>query len=285
MFSVVAAMLLSQYVRSHVDRDDPTSQCLWWKEGSVIQIEQSAPGNPETPAQTEFAAVTAAFSAWSAQLSACGSLRFEELAHTTGRTIADDGKSQVLFRQVDCDELLPACTSPPSCGNERDCWEHANGALAITTTSYNLETGRITDSDVELNTPRFIFTTVDFPRCVSPDFHVGCVASDVQNTMTHEFGHVLGLSHAVSAASTMNASALPGETSKRSLDSDSRQFVCDVYPADRPTARCLLPAYDGELGKARIGCATTPAGTVALLGLLLLRRARQKRVGFRDQAS
>lgn len=269
---VVIALVLSQSVRSHVDRDDPGSQCLWWPQDSVIAVEQSATGNPETMG-TEFAAVTATLATWQAPMAACSSLRFDELARTTSRVVAEDGRNVVLFRLVDCDAVMPACSSPRSCGNERDCWEHANGALAITSTFYDHATGRITDSDIELNTPGFLFTTVDSPVCVAPNFDVTCVVSDVQNTMTHEVGHLLGLGHSPDPASTMALRALPGELSKRALDADSQKFLCDVYPVGKPARGCLLPAYDGELGKPA-GCSAAPGAAWGLLGVLLLRRRR-----------
>ncbi len=74
MLPVVAALVLSQYVRSHVSRDDPTSQCLWWVEGSVVLFEQSALGNPETPGDTEFTAVSASFATWNRQLERSGTV-------------------------------------------------------------------------------------------------------------------------------------------------------------------------------------------------------------------
>lgn len=275
---LISTLVLTQYVRSRVDRDDPASQCLWWHEDTAIVVEQSSAGNPETPGETEFFAVSASFATWSRQLVACGNIRFEEHARAESRAIADDGKTTVLFRQVDCDSVMPACADPKKCGNERDCWEHADGALAITTTTYDPNTGRISDSDIELNTPRFIFTTVDSPPCIPPIFDTNCVASDVQNTVTHEVGHVLGLGHSPDPASTMSESAQPGEISKRSLDADSMQFVCDVYPAGKPSRTCKLPAYDGELGKAKGGCSSAPAPALlfALL-LLLFRTARSWR--------
>ena len=187
--------------------------------------------------------------------------------------MVDDGVSLVLFRQIDCDKLVPACSSPSSCGNERDCWEHANGALAITTTSYDRTTGRITDADIELNTPGFIFSTVDAPPCVSPNFNVGCVASDVQNTVTHEVGHVLGLGHSLSPSSTMNARAVPTELNKRVLDADSKKFICEVYRPGLEEQGCVVPAYGGTLGKS--SCAAVPAVELSVLCLLLARRRRR----------
>ena len=146
---LVVALLLSQYVRSHVDKNDPTSQCVWWHDGTLISFQQSAAGNPETPGETEFAAVTAAFATWGRQLDACSSLHFDEGARSSSRTVRDD-TPLVLFRQVDCDNVVPACANPGDCGNERDCWEHANGALAITTTFYDAISGQLTDADLRL---------------------------------------------------------------------------------------------------------------------------------------
>lgn len=272
---VVVALVLSQYVRSHVDFDNPNSQCLWWPENSVIAVEQSVTGNAETPGDTEFTAVTAALATWTAPLEACGSIRFDERPRTTGRVVAEDGHNLVLFREVDCDDLLPACSSA-GCGNARDCWEHANGALALTSTFYDYGTGRITDADIELNTGGFLFTTVDSPPCVAPNWAVTCVASDVQNTMTHEVGHLLGLTHSPDLASTMALRALPGELSKRVLDPDSQKFICNVYPAGK-AARGCREAYDGELGRAA-SCATMQGPALALLALLFARRRRSRGV-------
>ena len=188
--------------------------------------------------------------------------------------IADNGQTIVIFRQVDCDQV-PACNDPRNCGNDQDCWEHADGALAITTTTYDSNTGRISDSDIELNTPKFIFTTVDAPPCISPFFDTNCVASDVQNTVTHEVGHVLGLGHSPDPASTMSESAQPGELRKRTLDADSKQFICDVYPAEKPSRTCKLLAYDGELGKAKNDCSST-SGSALLFAIFawFFRRSR-----------
>ncbi|MDP1829994.1 MAG: myxosortase-dependent metalloprotease, MXAN_2677/MXAN_2678 family [Archangium sp.] len=279
---VVVALVLTQYVRSHVDRDDPSSPCLWWQENSVIAVEQSTPGNPETMG-TEFAAVSAALATWGAPMEACGSIRFDELPRTPSRVVAEDGRNVVLFRLVDCNDVMPACSSPATCGNQRDCWEHANGALAITSTFYDHATGRISDSDVEFNTPGFLLTTVDSPVCVAPNFNLTCVASDIQNTMTHEAGHLLGLTHSPDPASTMALRAVPGELSKRVLDADSTRFICNVYPAGK-AARGCQEAFDGELGKAA-GCATMPGAALAVLALLLARRWRSRRPGALRSAS
>jgi hypothetical protein len=52
---------------------------------------------------------------------------------------------------------------------------------------------------------------------------------DLQNTATHEFGHVFGLSHVSSAFNTMAPTATTGETYKRSLASGDAAGIRAIY--------------------------------------------------------
>jgi MYXO-CTERM domain-containing protein len=277
-------LVLAQYNRSRVNDRDPASQCLWWQEGTTITMRQQVDGNPETPGETEFEAVSRSISSWQAQLAACGSLTLEEGPRTASREVGyferRPNENIVLFRQRSCSDAAPAtasCRDSNSCGNAYDCWQHAPGAIAITTTSYEPGTGRILDSDIEFNTPNFIFTTVDSPPCVSPIFNTGCVATDVQNTATHEFGHVLGLGHIDVAGSTMSARASSGETSKRVIDDGSRQFICDVYPRGQPAKTCVLLKADPVLGETPgCGCTAGDSAGWGLLGLAAVARRRRR---------
>ena len=58
---------------------------------------------------------------------------------------------------------------------------------------------------------------------------VNCVSIDVQNTITHEAGHTLGLDHSADPSATMAASAPAGETSKRVLQPDE---VAGISPSE-----------------------------------------------------
>jgi hypothetical protein len=145
----------------------------------------------------------------------------------------------------------------------------------MTTTSYDPQTARILDADIELNARSFIFTTVDAPVCVAPNYSQSCVATDVQNAVTHEVGHLLGLGHTTTAGSTMAARADPGEITKRTLDPGTRQFVCDVYAKGKPAKSCEIVKVDLALGSRATGCATEPLSLTALGALLLVRRRRR----------
>jgi hypothetical protein len=269
---VAMTLVLSQYIRTKVDDTNANSQCLWWLDSTTITYHQNVQGNPDVSGDSEFTAVAASFSTWQTQLTACGSLTFTEGERTQSRTVgyntSGSNENVVLFRMQKCIDVAPAndpCWAASTCGNVHDCWEHSNTAIAITSTSYTPSTGRDLDSDIELNQPSFAFTAG------TP------VITDVQNTVTHEAGHVLGLAHINLAGSTMNARADTGEISKRTLDEGSKQFICDVYPKGKPTKTCQIPTLTNTLGSpAKTGCTSVPSGAMvaaALFACAMRRRA------------
>jgi hypothetical protein len=280
IFAKMATLLvLSQYTRSRVD--GPNSQCLWWAEQTQISFHQNEKGNPETPGETEFGAIKKAYDSWQTQMNTCGNLAISEGQRTNSRDVGyienKDNMNVVLFRQKNCSDVAPKtdkCWTDDNCGNAFDCWQHIPGAIALTTTSFNKESGRILDSDIELNTPNFIFSAVDAPPCIAPNFLVTCVATDIQNTLTHEVGHLLGLSHTDIPGSTMAPRAPGGEISKRDLDSFSKQFVCDVYPKGKPSRTCKIVNAKAELGKVG-GCNSLPISLCACVVLFFSRRRKK----------
>lgn len=278
ILTAVVAFALAQcapYTRTKVDDADPKSHCLYWREGTTVEWRVNDQGNPETTGDTEFSAVAKSLATWQAELTACGSLTLKVGAKTTSRATeyvkgSATNQNVVLWRFQACTQIVGAsdgCWKEDDCGTKFDCWQHQPGALAITTTNFEPSTGRILDADVELNTPSFVFTTVESPACVKPLYNQGCVASDVQNTMTHEFGHSLGLAHSCNSNSTMYASAGPGELGKRVLDTGSKAFICEVYPKTGESKDCVEKVVT-PLTKPGCGCQSGPG--VVLLGLALL---------------
>ena len=108
----------------------------------------------------------------------------------------------------------------------------SKAVVAVTVLSYSRETGAIGDADVLLDDAHHDF-------CVSPACGPG--QYDVQETLTHELGHVLGLDHSTVAASTMYANADAGETLKNSLEADDIAGVCTAYRTW--CAACSEPAH------------------------------------------
>lgn len=285
MIAVLVVSLVSSqaYARSRATEGDTKTQCLWWKERTVITWRQSTLGSQRTPGDSEFEAVEASFAAWQEVLSSCGSLSFEQGPRSTSRLAeyAERGANEnlVLFREQRCTEVAPRqdpCFSDGSCGNKYDCWQFSEKAIGITTTSFDPRTGKILDSDIELNGPAYLFTTVDAPPCVRGSETTSCVSTDVRNTMTHEIGHLLGLAHIDEATSTMAPTAMTGETVKRTIDPGSRRFICDVYAKDQPSKTCFTLALGTESAPvAKTGCSSVPASSLVALGLLLMRRRRR----------
>lgn len=288
LWAGLSAAATPVYVRSHVDDSkDPTAHCLWWSQG-IITYHQSAAGNPDTPAAP--AAVSQSWSSWQGQLSQCSNLSLEEGSHSGSRAIgyASDGgtnENLVLFRAQECASVVPAndtCHATHDCGNKYDCWsqEYPAGIIALTTTTYNKDTGQLFDADVELNAGDFFFTADDGLICPDSIGQASCIAYDVQNTMTHEVGHVLGLAHSPDGSSTMYASAPWGETSKRHLDDGSTSFVCNAYPKGAASRDCVIDASSLFLGQANgcgMGGATSGLSGLVLLGLTRLVGRRSRR--------
>ena len=96
----------------------------------------------------------------------------------------------------------------------------SNLVVALTVLTYDRNSGAVRDADVLLDDWGHDF-------CVAPDCAAG--AYDLQSTLTHEFGHVLGLDHSGDPEATMYAGADPGETKKRTLDADDTAGICTTY--------------------------------------------------------
>nr|WP_242544456.1 myxosortase-dependent metalloprotease, MXAN_2677/MXAN_2678 family [Corallococcus sp. NCSPR001] len=270
--------------------------CLVWP-GRDYVYHLDAAGSTRTPGDTEFAAMEAAFDAWRALSTTCSDFRFirgEDWSRTVeigyDQEHPFDNYNVVTFRERNCQDVAPpndACWEEETCGNVYQCWAHGGATIGLTTSSFSFKDGSVVDSDIELNAaetdygPSFLFTTVNGPPC-SGTPSTGCVATDVQNTMTHEIGHVVGLDHVFSAGSTMEATASQGETSKRVIDAGSAAGFCSAYPRGLPPTQCRIPEDPGLKlvadGKGT-GCGASSGGpgvaAVLLWSLALLRGGRR----------
>lgn len=302
---LVAALALGQtttapFVRSRVEAGDPSTQCLFWTV-PTLTWHLSTVGNPKSTdaqKQNEFAAIRASFQDWQNVFAACGNLRIQEGPMLEERKVGYDMKGDnhniVLFRSRRCADVVASsdkCWSEDTCGNVYDCWAENNGTIALTLTTYDEKSGIIYDSDIQLNSAHYAFTTVDSPACGTkpiPNTN-SCVSTDLQNTMTHEIGHLIGLDHTGAAGSTMNATAPEGEITKRSIDDGSAAFVCQAYPKGLASQSCFTRTLESTdegtatLGPVARGCSSTGAegGLLALVGGALL-AWRRRRGGARS---
>ncbi len=96
----------------------------------------------------------------------------------------------------------------------------SGNTLALTTVTYNLDTGEIFDADLEVNsTGNIDITTTD-----------DTVVYDLLSILTHEAGHMLGIAHSVDPTATMKVEYEPGDLELRTLAPDDAAAVCAAYP-------------------------------------------------------
>ncbi|MFL5356747.1 myxosortase-dependent metalloprotease, MXAN_2677/MXAN_2678 family [Archangium sp.] len=271
--------------------------CVVWP-GRDYLYRIDAAGSSRTPGDSELSAIEAAIASWRAVSDTCSDFTFtrgQDLVHPRVGYVKDsqDNENVLTFREVDCNDIVPpedACIDEDTCANTYACWDHGAATIGLTTTTFSFRTGYILDADIELNASTngrgFTFTTVDSPPCdgqVSSE----CVVTDIQNTLTHELGHVVGLDHVSVPGSTMEPTAPPGETHKRIIDAGSAQGFCDAYPRGLPPTQCgerpdLGRHFQAVSTGTGVGCGAAPGSlfpAAALLGALALGRRRERAGG------
>lgn len=248
---LAARLLLGQADAGYVrEQTSDGAHCLRWPvpagTSSQLTFVQSSAGDFKLGAGF-FDAVSRSEASWAAQANSCSSLLLLEGPHSPSRLVGYNrggtNENLILVRTSACLNVVPAgdpCRTTNTCGNVYDCWDEGDGLLALTLLTYDAN-GTILDTDVEINGAISYLSVVDSPPCTVGNITPNCVGNDVQNTVTHELGHALGLAHSPDPASTMFAIAPLGETSKRVIDPASKRFVCDVYPRGLASRDCSLP--------------------------------------------
>lgn len=153
------------------------------------------PSTPDLPPDVALAAIQYGATAWSTQANPGVSLSYA--GAITGGVIALNSRNEVFFR--------PEMAS--------------NGALATTywwTNSSNV----LVDTDVVFYDP---YTFITGTVCSGGFF--------VEDVATHEFGHVLGLSHSLDPEATMVSGTSECNQAKRTLAADDIAGIQALYPA------------------------------------------------------
>jgi hypothetical protein len=284
--ALAAGMVVSApagaYVRTVTDKSAPVhwgTTCLWITTHFT---------EPPAYLTTDLAvsAAQAAGAAWSRPQVGCTDLELHVVnSPDLSADVANDQHSNVFFRTG---QWCRDANDPTTC--------YDPSALAITTVFAMQTSGQIVDADTEINAVNFTWGDL-----VAKIGDTGLRATDLQNTLTHEFGHLLGLDHnchspadrklmkdqngvsvpectrappAVQEATMFNA-VMMGDVERRTLAQDDTDGVCAIYPA-RAAADCTVrdetdptvevPGANDKSG----GCSVSSAHRPATAGLWLL---------------
>ena len=167
--------------------------------------------------------------------------------------------------RVDLDYLGPTTVAAADYtdGQNTIYFEHdwdLDPVLLAVTYVWSLEDGTITAFDMAINTADHVWST---------DGDVD--ENDLHNTVTHEFGHSLGLAHSSLTEASMYESTYEGETSKRDISVDDEHGMRYLY-SEAAYGKSTTSSSSG------VGCSSIPApsrlGWLALLAVIpaILRR-------------
>jgi hypothetical protein len=253
-FAVCCASPATAYQVQSSDEGLP----LRWPAGEVLYHLAPHGGWPVPTAQLE-TAVDAAFATWAA---------LPELGVDLARGPAAPGG----FGHD------PAAADANVVRYEASTWEYDSAALMLTFTSYRVTDGAIVDADILINGVNHRWRTDG-----SGDDDE---AFDLQNSLTHEVGHFLGLAHSPDhPEATMFPSTTPAERSKRVLSTDDTDGIDYLYVATElldtglgQTAGCSVSGRAGGPG-ALLGAA------LALVAATCARRRPRRPHGRRRQVA
>jgi hypothetical protein len=289
LFAVAAfsvAIPAQAYVRS---RSEDGQFDLIWPDPNITMIVRLG-GAQVVPMEDFLTTVMKATATWS-DPALDSSVAFTVATSSEGPTDpAFDHQNTIEFRTSDWD--------PPG---------HQAGQLAVTTVW--TQGGRIVDTDTEINAfdPAIKWALLPDDPVMAATF---TTEVDLQNALTHELGHVIGLDHPCYLGSsppdpsevnnegapvpscadpalpanvreaTMFPSATRGSITERTLSPDEVLALHDLYPAGK------APVVEGPTGSSGGGCAVAGddahlgslAGLALALPALLLARRRARSV-------
>jgi hypothetical protein len=285
---LLAALLLSAtgagaYVRTTSDRSGVPVQWLQ----SCILVRPDSRGSQDVSIDQIESTLARSVTNWASRTLSCSYLRLQAAKAARVQEVGIDSQPSIVFRDKVWARPGSSVVRDPS-------------IIALTTVFYVDTPGyvgdaSILDADIELNGVNYTFTIDNAGATPRPNTEL----ADLENTLTHELGHVQGLGHTcwdhikempprdhlgqpipdcnlTLPQSILETTMYPyplmeGETSKRDLAQDDIDGICAVYPATDPVPACHQELNGGcDLAPHPV---PTPWPALLLLGLLVRRRA------------
>ena len=289
ILAIICAVLAPCPAAAYVNTRNANGTVITWRKTNCLYMRIDANGSDDVPGDADINAARKAWMNWFNATKTCSYITFKEEPSRKNLTAAynPDGDNENIISWVESG------------------WTYNAHAVALTKVSFvemkdhpgEGEDGRILDADIIFNGQHLRFSTTGAAQ-----------RHDIENTLTHEIGHVLGLDHncddgtyksppvdhtgkaipacgssKVTAAmkeTTMYYLADDGETKKRSLSSDDIKGICETYPMVLDPGVCKPTNMKDEYEEE--GCAVAAGGRsgglLSLIWLLLVLPAVRRRV-------
>jgi hypothetical protein len=270
---------------------------LYWESGCIFLTADNA-GTVAIAGLAEFPIIDASIATWNndTHTSTCSYIQIMQDPKKMAE-VGKDNTNVLKFRDTGCADCQGHWCRPKIGDDPERCYNSA--AAGITTATYvddgsSSRDGALVDADIEINGVDFAISDAGVTGSTIP-----CHA-ELQNTLTHELGHLHGLEHtclapgdpprtddkgnAVPACGPSNPPAITdavmypfqdcGETKKEMLTPDDSNAICTIYPVAKDPKTC---AHVGAPGGC-CGAGRDARGSLVLAGLVgVLLRVRSRR--------
>lgn len=235
----LAALALASGVGAHVPLENPANgNDLTWSTPGNISIVINSTGSDNISDDSHFTAIRNGIAAWNDVTGS--SLQLVENTNATQQARTDWTATDihlVMFDETNASGFFPG----------------GSGTVAVTPVFF-MSNGNIVDADILFNGSGFTFTTSGAGG-----------AFDVQDVVTHELGHLVGLDHSGIGGATMYPYVSPGVVVQRSLAIDDANGIRTIYPSGAlgSITGTVRRASDSSIVQGALVVARDPSGRTA----------------------